>query len=125
MTNKRITKAMKNEDIIALLNGETPKWGIAVADLVEHLQNENALLAKKNSADRKPTKVQVENEGHMVLILDFLADGENHSVSDMIKGIPTFKDFNTSKVSALVKKLKDSGQVVRTEIKGRAYFALA
>jgi hypothetical protein len=33
--------------------------------------------------------------------------------------------MSANRVSALVKQLKDNGDVVRTEVKGKAYFALA
>ena len=94
------------------------------ADVLEKVKGMIAQLDKKASADRKPTKTQQENEGYMALITDFLSDGEARSVADMIKNIPTFAEFSTPKVSALVKKLKDSGIVERTEVKGRAYFKL-
>ena len=35
-------------------------------------------LVKRNTADRKPTKTQVANEGLKADILAFLADGEKH-----------------------------------------------
>ena len=82
-------------------------------------------LIKKAATPRKQTATQKENEGYLTLITEFLADGEARSVAQMIKGIPAFAEFSTPKVSALVKKLKDDGIVVREEIKGRAFFRLS
>lgn len=94
------------------------------ADVLKKVQGMIAQLDKKAAAPRKATPTQVENEGYMALITEFLSDGSTKSVADMIKGIPAFAKFSTPKVSALVKKLKDSGIVERTEVKGRAYFKL-
>lgn len=82
-------------------------------------------LVKKAAAPRKQTPTQVENEQFLTLIKSYLSDGSARSVADMIKNIPQFAEFSTPKVSALVKKLKDSGEVIREEIKGRAYFKLS
>ena len=81
---------------------------------------------EKKLASRKPSKVQTENEGYKEEILDFLDDdGGSYTIGDLIKAIPSLNEFSTSKVSALVRQLKDDGLVVRTEIKGKAYFKKA
>ena len=96
------------------------------AEVVTKLQNLKNSVDKKNSTKSdKPTAKQVENEGFKSEILDFLADGEKYTVTDILKGVPSLTDFSTSKVSALVRQLKESGLVVREEIKRKAYFSLA
>lgn len=92
------------------------------AEVVEKVEGMIAQLVKKSTADRKPTKAQQENEQYIAMLTEFMADGTDHSIAECIKGIPAFADFNTSKVSALMKKLKDAEIVERIEIKGRAYF---
>ena len=84
-------------------------------------------LCDKKSADRKPTEKQLKNKALSEQILDFLIeDGGSYTVADLIKKVPTLASMeetpSTSFVSALIKPLKDSGAVVRTEVKGRAYF---
>lgn len=95
------------------------------ADVEDKVKSMIDQLEKKASAPRKATPTQIENEKFCELIVDFLSDGSARSVADMIKGIPAFADFSTPKVSALVKKLKDSNKVIREEVKGRAFFRLA
>lgn len=95
-------------------------------EVVEKLQNMKASIDKKNaSKSDKPTAKQIENEGFKDEILAFLADGEKYTVTDILKGVPSLADFSTSKVSALVRQLKECGKVKREEIKRKAYFSLA
>ena len=63
-TNKtRITKAMRFEDIKAMLNGQPVTYGTTTEDAVDFIEYEVALLAKKNSGEnKKQTKTQQENE---------------------------------------------------------------
>ena len=81
--------------------------------------------AKRNSADRKPTKTQKENEAIKAEILAYLADGGSHTVSEIIAGTPALNGASNQKASSLIRQLKDSGLIVRTEIKRKAYFSLA
>ena len=84
--------------------------------------------AKRKSADRKPTEKQLKNAEMSNAILDFMADNPTtlYAVADLIKKVPELSALpetpSTSYVSALIKPLKDSGAIVRTESKGRAYF---
>lgn len=95
-------------------------------EVVEKLKNMKASIDKKSaSKSGKQTEKQKENEGFKDEILDFLADGEKYTISEMIKNIPSLADFSTSKVSALVRALKEEGKVTREEIKRKAYFSLA
>lgn len=81
--------------------------------------------AKRNAADRKPTKTQKENEGIKSDILDFLADGEAHTVTEIMQGVASLNGASNQKASSLVSQLVKSGAVVREEIKRKAYFKIA
>lgn len=128
MTNtnptKKVTKAQRNEDIIAMLTGAEVKYGTTTADAVAHLTHENALLAKKNSGDnKKPTKVQAENAKLKDGIIAFLTTVE--------KGVTATEVMNAcnlssnQKAAALLRALVDAGEVVKTVEKGKALFALS
>lgn len=93
-------------------------------ELAKVMEHELELLAKKNSTDRKPTENQIANEGIKETILKVLANGRM-TVSEMQKADDTLAPLSTSKISALVKQLKESGMVVREEDKRKAYFSLA
>lgn len=103
----------------ALTNAEFPK------EIAEKLEALKASLVKRNSADRKPTKTQKENEVIKADILSFLADGGAHTVSEIIEGTPSLSGASNQKASSLIRQLKDSGLIVRTEVKRKAYFSLA
>ena len=86
------------------------------------INHELELLAKKNSAEKKPTAVQVANEGLKSAILDFMVEGQKYTITDLMKSVPELADLSNQRVSALVRQLKDSGSVIRTEEKRKAYF---
>jgi hypothetical protein len=117
--SKKITISEQYSNIIAKCENFLSESEIAF--LVERKE-----LHEKKNASRKPSKVQTENEGYKEEILDFLDDdGGSYTIGDLIKAIPSLNEFSTSKVSALVRQLKDDDLVVRTEIKGKAYFKKA
>ena len=95
------------------------------AEVVEKLTALRDSLVKRNSADRKPTKTQVANEGIKADILAFLADGEKHTVTEIMGGVASLADASNQKAATLVTSLVKSGLVVREEIKRKAYFSLA
>lgn len=97
--------------------GETNEEAVAV------LRNIIAQLEKRASAPKKPTKKQVANEGVKAEIVTFLSGAEEPMTVKAIAegmGIEAWQ-----KVSALLTQLKNDGTVVRSEVKGKAYFALA
>lgn len=126
----RITKAMRFEDIKALLNGQPVTYGTSIEDAVNFIDYEVALLAKKNSGEtKKQTKTQQENEGYKALILEFLAtlpdDKDGATCTEIIKGVAEFEGFSTQKISPLVRQLMAADKVTKTEVKGKALFHLA
>ena len=88
---------------------------------IEFLEKRAELHAKKN-ASRKPTKAQEENEAIKAEILAFLEDGKSYTITEIQKAMGL---ESNQKTSALVRQLKDNGLVVRSESKGKAYFAKA
>lgn len=120
----RITKDQRFADIAALLTHGEVKHGTTVEDALAFIAKERGLLAKKNSADKKPTKTQEENEGHKALILDFLRkQTEGRTCTEIQKGVGEFAEFNNQKVAALVRQLKDDGLVSKEVVKGKSLFS--
>ena len=118
MANQKLTKAQK----FALLK-EIP----AVAEnsvLVEFIDHELELLAKKNSAEKKPTAQQTANEGIKSAIVEGMEKGRKYTITDIIKEIPACAELTNQRVSSLVRQLVPD-YIERVEEKRKAYFSLA
>ena len=82
---------------------------------------------RKANGERKPTAKQLENEKVVESVYAFMANTPTtaYTVSELLKVCPAFTAIDgcsASYANAMVKKLKDGGRVVRSEVKGRAYF---
>ena len=93
--------------------------------LVEFIDHEMELLAKKNASEKKPTAQQTANEGIKSAIVEGMEEGKLYTITDLIKSIPDCADLTNQRVSNLVRQLVSEGKVVRTEEKRKAYFSLA
>jgi len=101
---------------------------IATVDNEEAVERLTALrdaTIKRNSADRKPTKTQEANEGIKAEILEYLADGEAHTVTEIMEGVASLNGASNQKAASLVRQLVTSGALVREEVKRKAYFKVA
>ena len=91
------------------------------SEVKEKLEALKASIAKKNSAERKPTATQTANEGYKEAILDALEVGKGYTITDLIKGVPALSDLTNQRVSALVRGMLDTS-IERVEEKRKAYF---
>ena len=115
MTTKKITK---RDRFNALLSIPAVK---ADPGLVEFINHELELLAKKNSTEKKPTAVQVANEGIKSAIYEGMQENRLYTVTELIKEIPACSDLTNQRVSALLRQMMPE-QVERVEDKRKAYF---
>ena len=92
-------------------------------EVYDKLDALKASIAKKNSAERKPTATQKANEGYKIAILDFMEVGKKYTITDLMKEVVELADLSNQRVSALVRQLKEEGLVERTEEKRKAYFS--
>jgi hypothetical protein len=95
--------------------------------LSEFIAHEMELLAKKNTAEKKPTAQQEANAGIKDAVLAMMQEHPNqlYTVTDIIKAVPACADLTNQRVSALIRQMVDAGLVKRTEDKRKAYFSLA
>ena len=118
-TEKKITKREKFEMLKNIAEVQ------ANPILSEFIEREIELLAKKNSAEKKPTEKQTENAGIKEIIVEVLTDEENGmTISAMQKKCAELGEYSNQKISALVRQMILDGIVEKTEEKGKAYFRL-
>ena len=85
------------------------------------VEHELELLAKKNSAEKKPTAQQVANAGVADAIYEAMESNKLYSITDLIKEVPACADLTNQRVSAIVRGMIGS-KVERIEEKRKAYF---
>ena len=119
MTNKKITKRDRFNALLSIPAVQ------ADPDMVAFIEHELELLAKKNSADKKPTAQQVANDGIKTAILEAMEDNRLYTITEIQKSVDECAELSNQRVSALMRQLKDAGLVVRTEDKRKAYFSKA
>ena len=115
-TSKKLTK---RDHFTALLNLSEVKSNPTLVDFIEH---ELELLAKKNSAEKKPTAVQVVNGGIKDAIYDAMQENRLYTITEIIKEVAECAELSNQRVSALIRQMKDDGKVERVEEKRKAYF---
>ena len=114
-------KGTKKEVINAMLANEVIS---ANSTWVAYLENELALIEKK-AANKKSTKTQEENKGIKSVILDTLASVGSGTITDIQNANSDLAKLSNQKVSALVRQLMETGEVVKTTDKKKSIFSLA
>lgn len=114
-TTKKITKREKFEMLKAIAEVQ------ANPILSEFIERELELLSKKNSAEKKPTAQQAENEAIKETILENLTS--RMTISEMQKSIPDLAEYSNQKISALMRQLILEGLVKKVEDKRKSYFS--
>lgn len=115
-----MTNTSKMTYVMALdvvLNG-----GEITAEVREKLEALKASHQRKNSGERKPSAKQVANAERRIVLLGEMEEGRAYTITQMTKELPCVLGESVSKVSYLVRSLKDEGLVHREVIKGTAYF---
>ena len=113
ITKREVIKMMMNEEVVKT----NPTY-------VAYLENELALLNKK-AQNKKATKTQEQNVGIKATILKVLATIGSGTVTDIQNGNEELSALSNQKVSALVRQLVESGEVVKTVDKKKSIFSLA
>lgn len=114
-------KITKREVIGMMMNEEVVK---ANPTYVAYLENELVLLDKK-AQNKKATKTQEQNVGIKATILEVLATIGSGTVTDIQNGNEKLSALSNQKVSALVRQLVESGEVVKATDKKKSIFSLA
>ena len=113
ITKREIIRIMMNEKIVK-----------ANPTYIAYLENELTLLNKK-AQNKKATKTQEQNVGIKATIIEVLATIGSGTVTDIQNGNEELSALSNQKVSALVRQLVESGDVVKTTDKKKSIFSLA
>lgn len=116
MEKKTIVAQFKEVKAILEAQGKT--------DLVEFIDGRIA-VQEKRSENRKPTKVQVANEGLKARIEEILKDSEAPMTATEVLNADVEAFGSVQKVTSLLKALVEAGRVTKAVDKKKAYFALA
>ena len=119
MTTKKITKRDRFNALLSIPAVQADRG------LVDFINHELELLAKKNSAESKPTAQQIANVAIKSAILEAMEADRLYTITELQKSIPECAELSNQRVSSLMRQLKDSGMVIRTEDKRKAYFSKA
>ena len=117
-TNKKMTK----RDFFNILKKSYPTDRENYNEVIAFIDHEIELLEKKNSAEKKPTAQQSENNGIKEAIVNGMAPQRNYTITDLIKEVPECSELTNQRVSALIRQLIADGKVERFEEKRKAYF---
>ena len=98
--------------------------------LMEFIEHEMELLAKKNTSEKKPTAKQTQNEVIKTNILSVLTEGKVMTVTDLLKNVPDLpEDMTNQRMSALLRQMYNKDNLsdpayplTRIEEKRKAYF---
>lgn len=118
-------KPTKKENFAKLL---TIPAVTADAELVDFINHEIELLVRKNSAERKPTKKQMEQrENDAVLRAAIIAEMDAdtlYSADDIAKNLPSIvtAGLSSAKVSYLMRDLVAENKVSKTTDKRKVFY---
>ena len=113
------------------------EWFAVLASVVEASEMENKTealafinheveLLEKKSAKSGQTKTQKENVEVMEKIKSALGEvGKAVTITELQAASTEIAEYSNQKLSALLKKLVESGEVVKTTEKKKSYFSLA
>ena len=111
------SKKMTKRDYFSAILSKYP----LTEDEKAFVEHELELLAKKNSAEKKPTAQQLANQSTQEAILNFMQIDTLYTITDIIKGCEACNDLTNQRVSALVRQLMPD-HIERVEDKRKAYF---
>ena len=122
MTIKKITKKDRYTEMVAIFTD------MGRADLVEFANHELELLAKKNAGNSKVSAAEQEKRDSLAsAVVDILTNSEEPLANaEICKAMPNeFGTVNTQKLTPILTKMVENGQISVEVVKGRKMFSLA
>lgn len=96
-----------------------------INEVIEGLNHEIELLARKAATPRKPTKTQLENEELKNAVYDYL-DNEDapRTIKDIMTDVEAVSGLSNQRVTHLLTALRNEGKVKRTVVKKVPYYEI-
>ena len=100
--------------------------GEVTPEVIDKLEALRATLAKKATAERKPTAKQTANAETRAALVNFInqnAEGNGFTVTDLLKQCPAVEGDSNQHVSAILRKAVQEREISKGSVKRRTYFA--
>lgn len=97
------------------------------AEVVAFCDHELELLAKKNSAERKPTVNQLDNKKIKRVVLERIGTN-SYTITEIIKNVlanTEWADLTCSRMTAIATQMAEDGDLIRDVVKRKAYYKKA
>lgn len=95
-------------------------------EMVAFIDHEVELLDKKSASPKKPTKVQLENDGFKATIVAYLATADApKTIKEMQAEIADISGLTNQRVTHLLTDLVKAGTLVKEYVKKTPYYAVA
>lgn len=95
------------------------------AEMVAFIDHEIELISKK-AASKKPTKVQVENEGFKAEILAYLTEmGKAVTIKEMQSAVECLAELSNQKMTHLLSALIAEGKISKEYEKKTPFYSIA
>lgn len=95
-------------------------------EMVAFIDHEIALLDKKSGSAKKPTKVQLENDGFKADIVAYLSLADSSkTIKELQADIPSIADLTNQRVTHMLTDLVKAGTLVKDYVKKTPYYSIA
>ena len=84
----------------------------------------DSLVKRNSSKSGKPTKAQIANAEIGNDILNMLENGKAYSIAEIKELVPALRDATPQKIAPICNKLVENHQLVKSTVKGRAYYTI-
>ena len=96
------------------------------SEIIAGLEHEIELLDNRKTGERKPTKVQVENETFKASIVEYLTETDAPQTIKAIQaGVPELSELSNQKMTHLLSALVNGGIVTKTYEKKTPFYTIA
>ena len=95
-------------------------------EMTAFIDHEIELLNKRSSSERKPTKVQIENEGFKADIVAFLSTADApKSIKEIQTELASVSGLTNQRITHLLTDLVKAETLVKSYVKKTPYYAVA